>query len=809
MTAPGGGHHSDLKELLRSLGREAILREAESAGLDPRGQQFKCPWCQHKPLEQRGRTAWIYDNTSAGEPRVQCGRCEGNGSLVDVLVGTRGWSQAEAIAHLRGQPAPAPRPLRLVKPEGPPGTSRLGKPKLEPREIEALWKPLLLDDIEGRRYLEERGLGEAVSMGLVRFIPPNHPDERMQFWWRDKRRLVALMKDVTGTPRGLQGRLIRQLKAGEDKRRKCISFKDTANKGAFFGAPEQIEIHPMVAVAEGLPDYLAIAAWARGHPVAVVGAAGAGALYTLAEELERCGVSVEGRVFALFVQNDDPHENTSLIQFERLGQLLTKRGARSVLCRVPDRQCKDVADWLQAQPDTPWPPPELARALGGDVDHDTPSTKLVVPARGRLRLPERIEVSAYGQDFASLVAILDHPVHRAAVTGQEGDFAFNEMSGELDFGGGELDETDVSTIRLNIQLHCPGTSGQPLKFTEEEIWKALKLLSKRKKVHRIRDYLLSLKPSGPPLLEEPLAAALGLTHPSLEAALVRSWFISAAARGIEPGCKVDTVLILVGDEGLHKTTLFKTLAGKELFTSSTVQVGEADGYSVLRHNWIVEWGELDSMRRARDQQTIRNFLSGEADFYRPKWGRKHERFNRSCVIVGTTNEEHFLQGDFNRRMWPVRISTIDYPWFRANRDELWAQAARLYLEASGCADCKPLLPEERCATHRWWLEGDQADQLRRHNVQFLEEDEWVSVLREWLSENSPKAMTVHRVLKDAIGKPPGQWIPGKDPARAAEALKALGWKKSPSRRFAGEVGSWWVPAAQLEPGPRSPRITQG
>lgn len=777
----------DIVDILRQLGREEILRVAESAGLKPKNGRFRCPFpgCVDQREADRRDTVSIYPGKHR-EPRVQCHRCSKDGRLVDVLAAVKGWSEEEAIRHLRGLPAPAPRPVRLVQPEPPPADD-----KLKPEQIRDVWEKLAVRSDRGEDYLLGRCLEEAVALGLVRFAAGEHPHKDVQRWVKRDRLVVALLKDVVGNARGLQARLVRAPLGDEPK---ISSLRGSTTSKAFFGFPELIESTAVVAVAEGLADTCALAQWCMGQPVAVVGAAGKDALPKLAEELKRCDIPVEGRIFALFPQNDRPL-NKSRAKFDQLAQLLAREGAHVVMVSTHD-EFKDLADWLKAHPDLHWPPPALATILGGEVEHESQATELHEPVRGGLPIPGRIEVQAFGQNFSTLVALLDDPVHREAVMGRRGELAHNEMTGELDFAGVELDETDISGIRLRIELHARSPEGRILKFQRDDIWEALAYLSKRRKMHPVRDWLKSLKWNNYNLLEDDLLAkAFGLQTHSLEMHLLRRWFISAAARGIEPGCKVDTVLVLMGDEGLRKSAFFEIMAGKKFFTDSPVQIGEPDGFSVLRHKWIVEWGELDSMRRARDQETIKAFLSAREDFYRPKWGRGHISVPRSCVIVGTTNRARpFQEAQGNRRFWPIRVSKLNHRWLHEHREQLFAQAVAIYLAAFGCPTCKPLLPlEERCDEHRWWLEDEMAPVLRQHNLGFQEVDEWVNLLRDYIAEKNPLRLTVHGVLEKVIGKPPGQWVTGKDTNRVADCLKSLGWTKSSSRRIEGEVGHFWLP----------------
>ena len=104
----------------------------------------------------------------------------------------------------------------------------------------------------------------------------------------------------------------------------------------------------------------------------------------------------------------------------------------------------------------------------------------------------------------------------------------------------------------------------------------------------------------------------------------------------------------------------------------------------LRRAWLIELGELSSIKRS-DVEQVKAYLSKQVDIYRAAYGRRVSEHPRQCVFCGTTNETLFLKGDNgNRRFWviPVNAALRKYHnWHEAltrDRDQLWAEAVHYY-----------------------------------------------------------------------------------------------------------------------------------
>ena len=97
----------------------------------------------------------------------------------------------------------------------------------------------------------------------------------------------------------------------------------------------------------------------------------------------------------------------------------------------------------------------------------------------------------------------------------------------------------------------------------------------------------------------------------------------------------------------------------------------------LRGKWLVEFSEFSRINRAT-LDVAKAFITRRSDYYRPAYARTHKDFPRTCIFVGTTNDDHPLHDRENRRFMPIHCVKADVAWIAANRDQLWAEAVSRY-----------------------------------------------------------------------------------------------------------------------------------
>lgn len=211
----------------------------------------------------------------------------------------------------------------------------------------------------------------------------------------------------------------------------------------------------------------------------------------------------------------------------------------------------------------------------------------------------------------------------------------------------------------------------------------------------LRDYLDSLPmPSGDneDLLETFLIDFFGAPNTPLTRAIGAKWMIAAVARAYKPGCKVDTVLILEGRQGLKKSRFLQQLCPEATwFTDGLSDFGSKDQAVEIEGKWIVELAEMKGFGKELD--AIKAFITRAAENYRPPYARNDIHSPRKCVFAATVNPEvagYLRDSTGNRRFWPIECTKQSPELTPDVRDRLWSEAKRRFETGE-----------------RWWLEDEE------------------------------------------------------------------------------------------------------
>jgi putative DNA primase/helicase len=293
--------------------------------------------------------------------------------------------------------------------------------------------------------------------------------------------------------------------------------------------------------------------------------------------------------------------------------------------------------------------------------------------------------------------------------------------------------------------------------------------------HPVRDWLSGLSWDGRPRLDGLLVERFGAEDTPLVRQLARRWLIGAVARVFAPGCKLDTMVVLVGAQGARKSTGCAALVPQPgWFTDTTFDVTNKDALVQLQGVWMVEIAEMQSLRRS-GADAVKAFLSSRRDRFRRPYGRTAEDHPRQAVFVGTTNDEEFLADSTgSRRFWPVRVGKVDVDGICADREQLWAEAVMAYRSGEP-----------------WWLDAAGEAALRELSRAHEVGDPWEEAIGRWVA-NQAGPFTVERVLAEAVQLPVERMDRSKR-TRAGQVLARLGCTQSRQRSAGGRGRVWSRP----------------
>jgi predicted P-loop ATPase len=280
------------------------------------------------------------------------------------------------------------------------------------------------------------------------------------------------------------------------------------------------------------------------------------------------------------------------------------------------------------------------------------------------------------------------------------ELAFNVRTMQPVMGGDAATETAIrSTYLLALE-----TRYGMINVPDSILYNAVVDTAKQNEFDPVFDYFESLNWDGTHRIDNWLSTYAGVDETHLSNTYSRKWLLSVVARAYDPGCQVDTMLVLEGDQGAKKTSMLRALAPVGSF--ETVAVDPSDKDMVLRASRyaIVEWGELAGAGK-REQESLKDYLTRTVDRVRPPYGRTDVEIPRRAVFAATTNRDDFLADETgSRRYWPVHVGAIDAAAVARDRDQIWAEAVATYLYMCGDTPESINTPElQEVWDCKWWL----------------------------------------------------------------------------------------------------------
>lgn len=258
-----------------------------------------------------------------------------------------------------------------------------------------------------------------------------------------------------------------------------------------------------------------------------------------------------------------------------------------------------------------------------------------------------------------------------------------------------------------------------------KVFDACSLVCHKHSINAVADWLNALPEwDGVPRLDRLFVEYLGAEDTEYVRAVARKSFAAAVARALKPGVKYDTMPILVGPQGIGKSTLLRIMGG-EWFSDSLSSFEGKEAYELIQGSWLLELGELNGLSKA-EMNVVKQFLSKLSDIFREPYGRRTSEFPRRCVFFGTTNESEFLRDKTgNRRFWPVDCgkNPPTKNVFKQLDDEapqIWAEALLAWKNGE-----------------KLFLDGEAEKQSLRAQEEHSEHNAKEGIIREFLERKIP------------------------------------------------------------------------
>lgn len=343
-----------------------------------------------------------------------------------------------------------------------------------------------------------------------------------------------------------------------------------------------------------------------------------------------------------------------------------------------------------------------------------------------------------------------------------GRLRFNEHTKEMELDGNEMQDHHVAGFR-RIMHH------DRFKARKSDVQDEMEAEARRESYDPLTAYLACLKWDGQRRLDTMLIDYFGAANTPYARIVGRRFMIGSVARAMNPGCKLDTMLVLEGPQGGGKSTSIRYLYGDRFFVDNLPDFHSKDSFQQLQGAWCVEVAELSALSKA-DVKDVKQFLSRLVDKFRAPYARSPISVPRRTVFVGTVNPEdggYLRDPTGNRRFWPVECGAIYVASILKDRDQLWAEAMVAY-----------------AAGERWHLEEDEVPAAQAEQDKRREVHPWTPIIELWLAINPREMVTISQVLTDAVKLAPDKQEP-RHSRQVGACMRALGWKDDRQRPTPG------------------------
>ena len=230
--------------------------------------------------------------------------------------------------------------------------------------------------------------------------------------------------------------------------------------------------------------------------------------------------------------------------------------------------------------------------------------------------------------------------------------------------------------------------------------------------HPVREYVEALPAWDSRDRVKELCGHVSAQEPQYFEWTLHKWMVAAVATWMSDLSSNHEIFVLIGAQGIYKTTFFRHLLPPQLrmyfWENAHNSFSSKDDHLALAENCLVEIEEMD-LQSSRDISELKALATSEKVKERRPYARFREEKHRLASFCGSGNQERFLSDETGSRRWLChKVDHIDDPrTWGLDYDQLYAQ-----------------LRDELRQGFRYWFDSDEQRRVERQNEAFrIESDE--------------------------------------------------------------------------------------
>ena len=230
--------------------------------------------------------------------------------------------------------------------------------------------------------------------------------------------------------------------------------------------------------------------------------------------------------------------------------------------------------------------------------------------------------------------------------------------------------------------------------------------------HPVREYVEALPAWDSRDRVKELCRHVSAQEPQYFEWTLHKWLVAAVATWMSDLSSNHEIFVLIGAQGIYKTTFFRHLLPPQLrmyfWENAHNSFSSKDDHLALAENCLVEIEEID-LQSPRDISELKALATSEKVKERRPYARFREEKHRLASFCGSGNQERFLSDETGNRRWLChKVDHIDDPrTWGLDYDQLYAQ-----------------LRDELRQGFRYWFDPDEQRRVERQNEAFrIESDE--------------------------------------------------------------------------------------